>query len=330
MIITRTPVRISFLGGGTDYPDYFRHSTEGGQTLGVAIDKYSYVLVTPLSDFFDYTLRVGYSLTELAKTVDEIQHPAVREGLRFMGLESHVEIDYWGDLPARTGLGSSSSFTVGLLHGLHAYKGESIDQATLAHEAVYVEQQMIGERVGVQDQYICACGGLLHLHCYHDGAITAEPLSVEPERLTAFHDRLLLVYTGVRRYAHEVLGEQLERTRNGANTDHLRHMSALVDEGIGVLRGRGDLTAFGELLHESWMLKRSLSSTVSSSMIDDAYDRARKSGAVGGKLLGAGGGGFLLLFVEPDRRAAVLGALEGLKPVDFQFDTSGSQVIVEK
>lgn len=286
--------------------------------------------MTPLSDFFDYTIRVGYSQTELVGRIDDIEHPAVREGLRFAGPADHVEIDYWGDLPARTGLGSSSSFTVGLLHGLHVYRGEAVDQTSLAREAVHVEQEMIGERVGVQDQFICALGGLLNVRCQSDGRVVPLPVPVQPERLASFHEHLLLVYTGVRRLASEVLSEQLERTRSGANNAHLHHMGALVDDGIRVLSGTGDLRTFGELLHESWMLKRGLSSTVSSGMIDDLYERARKNGAIGGKLLGAGAGGFLLFFVEPERQEAVLAAMPGYKSVDFGFDTGGSRVILSQ
>ena len=327
MIITRTPLRISFLGGGTDYPDYFRHCSVGGRTLGIAIDKYSYVSVNPLADFFDYTIRVGYARTELVNEIDEIEHPAVRESLRFVGLANHVEIGYWGDLPARTGLGSSSSFTVGLLHGLHAYKGELVDHAQLAEEAVHVEQEMIGERVGVQDQYICAHGGLVNVRCRPDGGVDAHPVPMKSERLAAFHDHLLLVYTGVRRLAHEVLEEQLARTCSGEIAVNLGRMSDLVDQGVEVLCGGGCLSAFGEILHESWSLKRGLSSTVSNDMIDECYLRARRGGATGGKLLGAGGGGFLLLFVEPDRHDAVRASLSELKFVDFAFDSSGSRIL---
>lgn len=328
MIITRTPVRVSFLGGGTDYPDYFRQ--HGGQTLGAAIDKYTYITVNRLPDLFDYSIRVSYSRTELVKSLDQIEHPAVRECLRFLNLDGHIEINVVADLPARTGVGSSSSFTVGLLHALHAFKGEFVSNGQLAAEAVYVEQEMIKERVGVQDQYTCAHGGLVHLQFSRDGKIKVSPIPLRTERLAELQSHLMLFYTGIRRHAHEVLDEQLERTRQGTISEDLSCLSDLVDQGLEVLTTEQPITCFGELLHTAWMIKRRLSSKISNPVIDKYYDRAREAGAVGGKLLGAGGGGFLLLLVEPDKQPRVKRALADLRHVLFTFDYSGSILVFYK
>jgi D-glycero-alpha-D-manno-heptose-7-phosphate kinase len=325
MIITRTPVRISLLGGGTDYPAHFRY--HGGQTLGVAIDKYSYVTVSHLARLFDYSIRVSYSRTELVNGIDEIQHPAVRECLRFLKLDRGIEINYMGDLPARTGLGTSSSFTVGLLHALHAFKGELVSSRDLAAEAVYVEQEMIQERVGVQDQYTCAHGGLVHLQFGCDGGVRVTPTPLTHKRLAELQQHLMLFYTGVRRYAHEVLDEQLECTRKGMISRDLHCLSGLVDEGLQVLSGPQPITWFGDILHTAWMIKRQLSSKISSPLIDAYYERALKAGAIGGKLLGAGGGGFLLVFAKPQHQPAIAAALSELPRVHVAFDHHGSSLL---
>lgn len=326
MIVTRTPLRISFLGGGTDYPDHFRH--HGGQTLGASINRYSYVTVKALVDLFEHSIRVGYSRTELVKSVDDIEHPAVRACLRFVNIDRHVEIDYVGDLPARSGLGSSSSFTVGLLHALHAFKGEPVSPVQLAAEAVHVEQELMRERVGVQDQYLCALGGLRHVRCAADG-IAAGAVSVPAGRLADLERSLLLLYTGLRRDSHDVLAEQIDNTRSGVAKHALDQMSRLVDEGLEVLVSpHRPLSEFGGLLHQTWCLKRTLSTKVSTATIDRWYERARAAGAVGGKLLGAGAGGFLLLLVAPDRQDEVCRAVPDMRAVPFRFETEGSRVLL--
>jgi D-glycero-alpha-D-manno-heptose-7-phosphate kinase len=328
MIVTRTPLRISFLGGGTDYPDHFRQ--HGGQSLGTTINRYSYVTVKSLVDLFEHSIRVGYSRTELVRSVDEIEHPAVRACLRFIGIDRHVEIDYVGDLPARTGLGSSSSFTVGLLHALHAFRGVRSSAEQLAAEAVYVEQDLMQERVGVQDQYLCAHGGFRHVRCAADG-VAANLVPILPARLAELEGSLLLLYTGLRRDAHTVLAEQIDNTRSGMATRVLDEMSALVDQGLELLTAPGrPLKDFGALLHQTWCLKRTLSSQVSTPAIDRWYEQARAAGAVGGKLLGAGGGGFLLLMVPPDRQRDVCRAVPELRAVSFQFEPNGSQVLLHQ
>ncbi|MGH2397089.1 MAG: hypothetical protein ACRDFW_08890 [bacterium] len=325
MIISMTPLRVSFFGGGTDYPEHF--SRHGGATLGSSINKYLYVTVNPLAEFFDHRIRVGYSKTELCRDVDEIQHPSVRECLRFMGIAHGIEITVVSDLPARTGLGSSSSFTVGLLHALHAFKGEMVSRERLAAEAVHVERELIGERVGLQDQYLCGCGGFLHMGFNGTGQVTIAPVTIPGERLRALEERLMMFYTGLQRPAHEVLERQIERTKAGEITPGLLQLHQLVGEGLAALSSDRDLSCFGELLHRGWELKRQFSEAVSNQSIDDAYAQARRAGAVGGKLLGAGGGGFLLLYVEPDDQTSVRNVLHDMREVDFEFENQGSRLI---
>ncbi len=325
MIISRTPVRVSFLGGGSAYPEYCRDHT--GMTLCATIDKYSYITVNALSGFFDHSIRISYSRTELAKKLDEIQHPSVRECLRSMGIEKGIEVHYVGDLPARTGLGSSSSFTVGLLHALYAHKGRMVEKRRLAEEAVRVEREMIGERVGLQDQYACAFGGFLHLSFRRGMEAEVRHLTLAPQRVKAIQDRLLLFYTGLQRTAHEILGEQIEKTERGDVDRQLEALAALVPRGASILCESDDLSEFGALLHENWMLKRELSSAITNKTIDDCYEAARAAGALGGKLCGAGGGGFILLYVEPYNQEKVRRALRSLLEVQFSFETEGSTII---
>lgn len=325
MIITQTPLRVSFFGGGTDYPEYF--SQHGGATIGSTINKFTYVTVSPLTEFFNHRVRVSYSKTELVGSVDEIQHPSVRECLRFLKIDGGVEIGVLSDLPARTGLGSSSSFTVGLLHALHMFKCELVSHEQLAAEAVHVERELIKERVGVQDQYTCAHGGVCYLQFARTGKINVTPVPTAPGRLSALQERLMIFYTGQQRTAHEVLVQQIERTKSGQVNQELGQMTSLVDEGLEVLTDGRDLSDFGELLDQGWQLKKRLSSSISNSLVDDAYTAARAKGALGGKLLGAGGGGFLMLYVEPYNQPAIRQALVGMKEVRFGFEDQGSRVV---
>ncbi len=325
MIISMTPLRISFLGGGTDYPEHFREL--GGATLCTSINKYTYLTITHLTKFFDHRIRISYSKTELCKDIDEIVHPSVRECLRFMKIDGGIEIGIVSDLPARTGLGSSSCFTVGLLHALHAFKGQIISQQELAAQAVYIERELIKERVGLQDQYCCACGGLLHLQFKGNDQVSIAPVTITEARTQALEERLMIFYTGLQRTAHEVLEQQIARTAAGVNKPHLQELGNLVREGIEVLASQSDLRLFDKLLHHGWQLKRQCSDAISNSLIDQAYEKARHAGAVGGKLLGAGGGGFLLLYVEPGDQPAVRRALVHMKEVDFRFEQNGSRLI---
>src|SRR5947207_12933673 len=297
MIICRTPFRISFFGGGTDYPGWYR--VHGGAVLATTIDKYCYLTCRHLPPFFEHRIRVVYRQIETCTTVDEISHPAVREALRFLHIDRGVELHHDGDLPARSGMGSSSAFTVGLLHALHALRGEMPTRMQLARESLHIEQDVLQETVGSQDQVLAAFGGVKHVQFQPDGEINVAPLVLPAERMRELKAHLMLFYTGIARTAADVAksyATALESRRR-----QLRIMRELVDESIDILGSGTDIRAFGDLLHEAWQTKRSLSDQVSNSEVDALYERAREAGALGGKLTGAGGGGFLLLFVEPDR-----------------------------
>lgn len=324
MIITRTPLRVSFFGGGTDYPAWFRE--HGGAVLATTIDKYLYLHCRYLPPFFDFRSRIVWSKIEQVQAPGEIAHPAIRGILEWMKIGEGVEIHHHGDLPARTGLGSSSSFSVGLLHALHALRGELVSKRRLAEEAIFVEQQVLKENVGVQDQIQSAFGGLNRIDIRTDGSFEVAPLVVRTERLAGLQKHLLLLYTGLSRTASEIAAEQVSTM--GAKTAELKAMREMVDEGEKILVGTGDLREFGRLLHESWKLKRELSSKIAPAFVNEIYDVARQAGADGGKLLGAGGGGFMLIFVQPEKRSVVLKALSKLLPVPFQFERSGTQIVL--
>lgn len=323
MIIGRTPFRISFFGGGTDYPVWYRQ--HGGATLATTINKYCYLSCRWLPPFFEYASRIVWSKIEMVKENKEIQHPAVREVLRFMNIDRGIELHHNGDLPARTGLGSSSSFTVCLLHALHALQGISPEKMRLAREAIRVEQDSLKENVGSQDQVIAAFGGFNRIDFKRDGEIRVDPIVLDPARLNLLQDHLMLVYTGLSRNSSEIAAEQVRTTDN--KKEQLRAIHQMVDEAIGILQGKSGLDRFGQLLHESWILKRSLTDRISTPLVDQIYETAIASGAVGGKLLGAGGGGFLLLFVRPEDRERVSQGLDGLLKVPFRFENSGSRII---
>jgi D-glycero-alpha-D-manno-heptose-7-phosphate kinase len=324
MIITRTPLRVSFFGGGTDYPAWFRE--HGGAVLATTIDKYLYLHCRYLPPFFDFRSRIVWSRIEQVQEAGEIAHPAIRGILQWLGIGEGVEIHHHGDLPARTGLGSSSAFSVGLLHALHALRGELVSKRKLAEEAIYVEQEVLSENVGVQDQIQSAFGGLNRVDIRTDGSFEVSPLVVRADRLAGLQKHLLLLYTGLSRHASEIAAEQVSTMASKAA--ELTAMRQMVDEGERILVGTGDLCDFGRLLDESWKLKRSLSSKIAPGFVNEIYDTARQAGAEGGKLLGAGGGGFMLIFVQPERRSAVLKALGKLLPVPFQFERGGTQIVL--
>ena len=323
MIISRTPFRISFFGGGTDYPVWYRDN--GGSVLGTTIDKYCYITCRCLPPFFEHKYRVVYSSSELVQTIDEIRHPAARECLRFMGIKEGVEIHHDGDLPARTGLGSSSSFTVGMLHALYALKGVMPSKMQLARDAIHVEQDLIKENVGSQDQVLTALGGLRRVDFGRDHDIVTQLLTVRPERLESLEKHLMLFFTGLSRTASEIAGEQIKQTPN--KKEELSKIRSMVDDALDILNQENDLSDFGKLLDESWQLKRSLTDKISTPEIDRIYEKAIQAGATGGKLLGAGGGGFVLFFVKPDLQAKVKKALSSFLNVPFRFESSGSQII---
>ena len=323
MIISRTPFRISFFGGGTDYPAWYRD--HGGTVLGATIDKYCYLTCRYLPPFFKHRIRVVYSQIENCQVVDEIAHPAVREVLRYLKIDRGVEIHHDGDLPARSGMGSSSAFTVGLLHALYALKGQMPTKRQLAAESIQIEQEMIKETVGSQDQVLAAFGGFNHVVLSQDGEITVKPITLSGDRLRELSSHLMLFYTGIERTASDVAGSYVADV--DGKRSQLRIMKGLVEESLAVLNNGRDITAFGTLLDEGWQAKRSLSARVSNSYVDELYAHAIANGALGGKLLGAGGGGFMLLFVPPGKQNQVKEALKKLITVPFHFDFSGSQII---
>lgn len=323
MIISRTPYRISFFGGGTDYPGWFRR--HGGSVLATTIDKYCYITARHLPPFFEHRIRVVYSRIESCMHRDEIRHPAVREVLRFLEIDRGVEIHHDGDLPARSGMGSSSAFTVGLLNALYALKGVMPSSEQLARESIHIEQEVLKETVGSQDQALAAYGGFNRLSFLPDGGLSVRPVSLGRERIAELNAHLMLFFTGILRTASSVAGSYVGEIDD--RSPQLRRMMEMVDESLAVLGGSGSLEPFGELMHEAWLSKRSLSHRVSNPAVDAMYDAARAAGATGGKLTGAGGGGFLLLFVPPERQKRVREALKDRIWVPFQFESRGSQVI---
>jgi D-glycero-alpha-D-manno-heptose-7-phosphate kinase len=323
MLISRTPFRISFFGGGTDYPAWYREN--GGAVLGTAIDKYCYISCRYLPPFFEHRLRLVYSRIETCHSVADVQHPVVRAVLGRLALERGLEIHHDGDLPARSGMGSSSAFTVGLLHAIHALMGRWVSKDALASEAIYVEQHLLGETVGAQDQVFAAFGGFNCIEFLRNDSFRVQPVPLTQERLEQLSSSLMLFYTGLRRTASEIASTYVPDLRTKAA--QLTRMRQMVDEATRIVAGGGSLDAFGELLHESWLLKRSLSGAVSCSQVDQNYEKARRAGALGGKLLGAGGGGFMLFYVPPACQERVKAALDEFIWVPFNFDTGGSQVI---
>jgi len=325
MIISRTPFRISFFGGGTDYPAFYEEN--GGAVLSTTINKYCYIVCRYLPPFFEHKYTIKYRKIEETKTIAEIQHPSARECLNLVDLNNRgIEIQHNADLPAMSGLGSSSAFTVGLLHALYALKGEMKTKRQLALDAIHVEQDMIGENVGSQDQTTVAFGGLNKIEFGGSQKILVYPLTIKQGKLNGLQNHLMLLFTGFPRNASDIAGEQIMKTKE--KTKELKAMMDMVEEAIKILNGsRNKLTDFGKLLHESWMIKRSLTPRITTSTIDEIYEDALEAGALGGKLLGAGGGGFLLLFVEPEFRQEVRKKLEKLLYVPFGFENLGSQII---
>ncbi|RJR07509.1 kinase [Candidatus Parcubacteria bacterium] len=323
MIITRTPYRISFFGGGSDYPGWYLKN--GGQVLATTIDKFCYLTCRYLPPFFEHRIRIVYSRIESCFSIDEIQHPAVREGLRFLNIDRSVEIHHDGDLPARSGIGSSSSFVVGLLHALYALKGQMIDKHRLAKESIYLEQQILKETVGSQDQVLAAYGGLNHIHFLPNGDISVTPITVQRTRVEELNSHLMLFYTGIKRTAAQVAESYVNDIES--REKQMNALQRLVGEAITILNGNNNIIGFGELLHEAWQIKRGLSEQVSNEHVDGLYNQARKMGAIGGKLLGAGGGGFILLFVPPEAQKKVIKEFSKLIYVPFQFEYAGSQII---
>ena len=324
MVISRTPFRISFFGGGTDYPVWYK--TNGGAVLSTSIDKYCYVTCRHLPPFFKYKYRILYSKLEETTSLDKIDHPSVRECLSHINPNINVVVSYDADIPARSGLGSSSSFTVGLLNALHGLQGNKKTKTQLATEALHVEQNLIKENVGSQDQIAAAFGGFNKIDFGDKKEFKVLPVTIDQERLNCLQDHLMIFFTGFSRTASKIAAEQIRLTPQKSN--ELNAMKQMVNEAINILHGKNkNLDDFGKLLHESWQLKRSLTTKISNSAIDKIYGMGREAGALGGKLLGAGGGGFMLLFVKPELQKNVKEKLKKFLHVPFRFEHSGSQII---
>jgi D-glycero-alpha-D-manno-heptose-7-phosphate kinase len=323
MIISRTPYRISFVGGGTDYHTWYQ--VHGGAALSCTIKQYCNIQVRNLPPFFEHKSRVAYSKIEEVRQHQDIQHPSVRATLEYLRINHGVEIIHQGDLPARSGLGSSSAFTVGLLNAMYALRGMISNKRELACEAIHIERDILKENVGVQDQIATAYGGLNKIMIHPDGDFEVMPLILTPARVRELHSHLLLFFTGVSRTASDIAGDKIKSIPQ--KREELRRMQEMVGDAETILCTNQPIELFGELLHEGWMLKRQISSKISPGFVDDIYARARDAGAIGGKLLGAGGGGFMLFFVKPDDKFKVCDALKDLLLVPFEFDMSGSQII---
>jgi D-glycero-alpha-D-manno-heptose-7-phosphate kinase len=324
MIIARAPLRISFFGGGTDYPEYFRH--ESGAVLATAIDKFSYVTASQFpSQLFDYSLRVAYRKVESVSSLGEIEHSVFRECLKLCGLERDVELHNIADLPAFSGLGSSSTFTVALLHALHSFKGEFVQPIDLAYEAIRIERQCLHENVGCQDQTIAAVGGFDLVEFRAEDHILVHRVPLSPARLAELEQNLLLVFTRITRRASDIVSHQLSRIEQNRPT--LRRMRAMVDQGWEILTTNKPLSRFGELLRQAWEAKNSLDNNVSNGEIDVMYRRGLDAGALGGKLLGAGGGGFLLFFAAPEVHPKLVECFAGHQIVKVRLSAPGSQII---
>jgi D-glycero-alpha-D-manno-heptose-7-phosphate kinase len=319
VIISRTPFRISFAGGGTDLASFYRE--EPGAVLSTAIDKYMYVTV---NRYFDDQIILKYSRTEQVTNCGQIKHPLIREAMRITGVTRGIEFTSMADIVGGTGLGSSSSFTVGALHALHAFEGRYVPLSQLAAEACEIEIERVGEPIGKQDQYIAAYGGFQFIEFMPNEAVRVTPIICPPEKFKRLSANLLLFYTGKTRKAGTILkGVNTNMNRKRA---HMREMRMLADETRDLLQG-GNLNNFGELLHQGWLLKRSLHSGISDDEIDKVYKRARKAGAEGGKILGAGGGGFLLLYVKRKDQSQVRKAMRSWREVKFDFAPEGSKII---
>lgn len=326
MIITRTPFRISFFGGGTDYPVWYQKN--GGSVISVTINKYCYITTRFLPPFFKYKYRIRYTKRELTKSLYQIKHPAVRECIKFMEIDDGIEMVHTSDLPAMSGLGSSSAFTVGFVNSLYALKNKRVSKLRLAEEAIFIEQHLIKERVGSQDQVNAAYGGFNRIDFTPENKIKVTPMNIDSEKLIELEDCLMLYFTGFQRRASDIATQIIKNTPNKQN--ELSNMTKLVNQAHQILKSKkGDLMDFGKLLDEHWQIKKKLASNVTNLNIDAIYQAAKDAGALGGKLLGAGNGGFMVLFVLPQHQQAVRYKLKKLLHVPYKFDFDGSQIIYQ-
>lgn len=323
MIISRTPYRVSFFGGGTDYPAWFKEN--GGAVLATTIDKYCYIIARILPPFFAHKYRIVYSQIELINQTQDIQHPAVKAILEWLQWPEGLEIQHYGDLPAWSGLGSSSAFTVGLLNSLYALDGKMTSKLDLANQAIFIEQERIQEFVGCQDQISSAFGGFNHIVFKQDGSFTVSPVVLPQARRVELQQHMMLFFSGISRYSSNIAQKTVSNLKQREKEMH--HMHSMVDTALSLLQNTSiPITEFGNLLHETWCYKKSLSEHISTPQIDEAYEAARQAGALGGKLLGAGGGGFMLLFAEPSKHEPVRQALKDLIHVPVHFENMGSQI----
>jgi len=345
MIISRTPYRLSFFGGGTDYPKWFEKNR--GAVLATTIDKYCYITCRYLPQFFDHKSRIIYSKMEHVKKVADIEHPAVREVLKFLKIRQGIEIHHDGDLPARTGLGTSSSFTVGLLNSLYALKGFMPTKEQLAKEAIHIEQNMCCDKVGCQDQVLAAYGGFNMIEFGGPNHLRVRQVTISQEKMNKLQNHIMMFFTGFHRpskteyikaakdmgdnkelkrvTSSEIISHQLKEMKE--NNERYKVMHQLVFEALDILN-KGELGNFGKLLHKTWTLKRTLSNRISNPHIDEIYTAARKAGALGGKILGAGGGGFIVFFAEPKKQKKIREKLKGLLEIPIKFENQGSQIIL--
>lgn len=321
MIITQTPFRMSFFGGGTDFPGFYKE--HGGAVISTTFDKYCYVNVRHLPRFFDYSTELSYARTERVTDVEDIEHPAIREAMKYLDMHE-IRLTYEADLPARSGLGTSSSFAVGMLNAFYALKGKYADKRKLADDAIYLERTLCKESGGIQDQIAASFGGFNRINFDADG-YSVNPVIISPERKAALNRNLMLFFTGFSRFSSDiqVSAEQNLKSKQG----RLLEMKALVDDAERILTSKTSLDEFGRLLDYTWKLKRGFSDQVTTDSIDAVYEKAIRAGAIGGKLLGAGGGGFLLFYVIPERQEAIRAALQDLLYVPFEFETAGTRVI---
>lgn len=322
MIITQTPFRMSFFGGGTDFPGFFNEY--GGSVISTTFDKYCYVNVRHLPPFFDYSSEIVYAKTERVKKVEDIVHPAVREAMKYLDMRE-IRLTYEADLPARSGLGTSSSFAVGMLNAFYALKGKYADKKKLAEEAIHLERVLCAESGGLQDQIAAAYGGLNRID-FKDNDFEVTPIIISPERKKELNDNLMLFFTGFSRFSSNIAKTQEKAIRDKKNLQ-LLEMLRLVDEAEGILTSKMDLNEFGRLLDYTWKLKRGITTDISTDSIDSLYEKAIQAGATGGKLLGAGGGGFLLFYVEEDKQEKVKETMSDLLYVPFEFENMGTKVL---
>jgi len=324
MIITKTPFRISFFGGGTDYPIYYNEY--GGSVLSTTINKYCYVTCRYLPPYFSHKYLIRYSKNEYPDEIDPIEHPSVRECLRFSGLTKGIEMVYAGDVPSMSGIGSSSSFTVGFLNAIYALQGKIVTKRKLALDAINVEQNLIKENVGSQDQIAASFGGFNRIDFGGNEEFFLHPITITEEKLKYLQSCLLFYFTGISRYSSDIAKEQIEQTKKRIR--ELNIMKEMVDEAINILNGRlNKLNDFGKLLNESWILKKSLTSKISNTTINDIYEKALNSGALGGKICGAGGGGFIVLFVPPEYQNNVIKGFKKLLRVPIRFENIGTHIV---